>query len=67
MTSIYHLRQELYLPPILEYLDEMKSSGVIETGDMVSYLVNGFALTREEATTIIAYWMDPGSRKRWQE
>jgi hypothetical protein len=41
----------------LEFLDELRESGITNMFGAVPYLIEAFDLTRDEASKILSYWM----------
>lgn len=48
---------------ILEYLDELRESGVTNMYGAGSYLEAEFCLSVEESTTVLLYWMHSFSER----
>ena len=42
----------------LEYLDDLRESGATNMFGAGSYVQDTFDLTRQEASTILSYWME---------
>lgn len=51
------VRPELVTDEHLEYLDDLRESGVTNMFGAGSYLSEEFGLSRKEATTVLMYWM----------
>jgi hypothetical protein len=47
----------------LEYLDELRDSGVTNMYGAGPYLVRAFSVTRDESHEILGYWMDTFSER----
>lgn len=50
-------RPEIVEDEHLEYLDELRESGVTNMFGAGSYLQEYFGLDRKEASTVLTYWM----------
>ncbi len=48
----------------LEYLDELRESGVTNMFGASGYLVREFDLTKDEAREILSYWMKTFGERR---
>ena len=42
----------------LEYLDDLRESGITNMFGAGQYLMEDFDMSREDARTVLAYWMD---------
>lgn len=51
-------RPEVVTDEHLEYLDELRESGVTNMFGAGTYLEDEFGLTRDEARTVLTYWMN---------
>ena len=51
-------RPEIVEDEHLDYLDEIRKSGIVNMFGAGTYLQEEFSLSREEARTILKYWMD---------
>ena len=51
-------RPEMVTTEHLEYLDELRESGVTNMYGAGSYVEEEFALSKQEARHILKYWMD---------
>ena len=51
-------RPEVVTDEYLEYLDELRESGVTNMFGAGSYLEEEFGLTRNDARTVLMYWMN---------
>lgn len=58
MNEKVHVRPDCVTDEHLEYLDELRESGVTNMFGAGGYLVREFPLTREQARTVLSYWMD---------
>ncbi len=50
-------RPEIVIQEYLDYLDELRESGVTNMFGAAPYLEGEFSLSREDARTILSYWM----------
>ena len=51
----------------LEYLDDLRDSGVTNMFGAASYLVQAFGLTKQEARQVLSYWMKTFGKRRKEE
>ncbi len=47
----------------LEYLDELRESGVTNMFGARPYLMNAFSLDKDKATKVLSYWMQTFSER----
>ncbi len=50
-------RPEIVTDEQLEYLDELRESGITNMCGAVPYVMDEFYLAREEASEVLVYWM----------
>jgi hypothetical protein len=59
-------RPEFVTDEHLEYLDELRESGVTNMYGATSFLMEDFPLTRQEALDTLGYWMHTFSERHQQ-
>lgn len=56
-------RPEIVTDEHLEYLDDLRESGVTNMFSAGSYVKRDFGVTNQEAGSIVGYWMDTFSER----
>lgn len=65
MTAVE--KPEIVTDEHLEYLDDLRESGVTNMFGAGAYLEDEFSIGRREARTILAYWMESFTERHPQE
>lgn len=60
-------RPEIVTDDHLEYLDELRESGVTNMFGAGTYLIEEFGINRNDASTILSYWMQSFSERHSKE
>lgn len=66
MNEVKQVRPKEATDEVIEYLDDLRDSGVTNMFGAGAYLQEGFGFSRTEARAALRYWMDTFSERHQQ-